>query len=50
MLVAESGRRAGVSAVLHSPAQSLRDPQMVYHIVTIGDACRVSDVFPVQSE
>jgi hypothetical protein len=50
MLVAESGRRAGEFAVLHSPAQSLRYPQMVCRIATISDACRVSDVLPVRSE
>ncbi len=39
MLVAEPGRRAGELAVLHSPAQSLRYPQMVCRIATISDAC-----------
>jgi hypothetical protein len=46
MLVAESGRRAGEFAVLHSPAQSLRYPQMVGRIATRSDAGRVSDIFP----
>jgi hypothetical protein len=50
MLVAESGRRAGELAVLDSPAQSLRYPEMVCRIATISDACRVGDVFPVASE
>jgi hypothetical protein len=50
MLAAESGRRAGELAVLDSPAQSLRYPQMVCRIATISDACRVGDVFPVPSE
>ena len=50
MLVTESGRRAGDLVVLHSPAQSLRYPQMVCRIATISDACRVGDVFPVPSD
>jgi hypothetical protein len=50
MLVAKSGRGAGELAVLDSPAQSLRYPQMVCRIATTSDACRVGDVFPVPSE
>jgi hypothetical protein len=50
MLVAESGRRAGELAVLDSPAQFLRYPQIVGRLATISDACRVGDVLTVPSE
>lgn len=45
MLLVEPGRRAGELAVLDSPAQSLRYPQMVCRIATISDAV-ASATFP----